>query len=160
GVRTPGAAVRSVALAAEDRPEPPSGENVLGAILFGCPVESRTLDGGATCVRIRYELPTLRCPAPEAELGRALASAVARRSPGVVLALRDTFGGEDALVAGMAGFFVTGERLYERPGLLDRATGRFRPVARVALKVVPAEPHYDGPLVLLIGGDTLSSGEG
>jgi carboxyl-terminal processing protease len=158
GVGGTGADPRSVAVTAEDRPEPPSDENVLGAILFGCPVESRTLEGGVTYVRIRYELPTLRCPAPEAELGRALASAAG--GPGVVLDLRDNFGGEDALVARMAGFFVARERLYERPALRDRVAGGFRPVASVGLTVVPAEPRYTGPLVLLIGGDTLSSGEG
>jgi carboxyl-terminal processing protease len=151
---------RSVALTAEDRPEVAAGENVFAAILFGCPVESRTLEGGVWYVRIRYELPTLRCPAPEAELGRALAAAAAAGGPGVILDLRDNFGGEDALVARMAGFFVTRERLYERPALLDRGAGRFRPVTQVALTVVPTEPHYAGPLVLLIGGDTLSSGEG
>jgi carboxyl-terminal processing protease len=147
-------------LTAEDRPERASEENAIAAVLFGCPVESRTLESGALHVRIRYELPTLRCPAPEAELGRALSSFAGRGGPGVVLDLRDNFGGEDALVARMAGFFVTRERFYERPAVFDAAAGGFRPAAEVALTVAPAEPHYGGPLVLLIGGDTLSSGEG
>jgi carboxyl-terminal processing protease len=155
-----GSGGRRVALTAEDRPERETGENAIAAVLFGCPVEWRTAEGGVGYVRIRHELPTLRCPAPEAVLARAIASFEASHAPGMVVDLRDNFGGEDALVARLAAFFVTEERFYERPAVFDPRTRRFAPAAHVALAVEPAEPHYEGKVVLLIDARTLSSGEG
>jgi carboxyl-terminal processing protease len=96
--------------------------------------------------------------APEEELRRALVSHA--EAPGVILDLRDNFGGEDALVPRLAAFFLTRETLYERPALFDPASRDFVAVPGVELRVRPAEPHYRGRVVLLIGARTLSSGEG
>jgi carboxyl-terminal processing protease len=151
---------RRVELQAEDRPERRPRANVLKEVLFGCPVEWRTLASGAGYVRIRYELPTLRCIAPEEELARALAAFERGKAHGLILDLRDNFGGEDALVPRFAAFFLGSETLYERPSLFDPRTKDFAPVPGIELRVKPRGPHYERRVVLLIGARTLSSGEG
>lgn len=127
---------------------------------FGGPVETRTLSRGCGYIRIRYELPTLVQPYPEDRIANALRRFQKSGARGVILDVRGNFGGSDAMVARMMGFFRSRESIYEYPGVYNPTAQRFEIMEGDAVRLVPAEPHYSGRIVVLIDAHTLSSGEG
>jgi carboxyl-terminal processing protease len=134
--------------------------NQAAEILFGCAVEWHPLDGGLGYVKVKHEVPTPRCVAPEAELGRALTAFQRDGMKGLILDVRGNFGGEDATAARLLGFFVEQEHVYERVGLFVPARATFDVAPGVELRVTPAQPQWRAPVVVLVDGDTVSSGEG
>ena len=85
---------------------------------------------------------------------------VARDVPGIIIDVRSNPGGTDEFVPEMMGYFFSEPDFYEyqyfdnwltRLSVLDFA---------VPLTIKPKEPHYGGPVAVLIDQYTVSSGEG
>lgn len=136
------------------------GFSPLKEFYLGGPVETRTLSSGCGYIRIRYVLPTLIQPYPEERIANALRRFQKSSARGVILDVRGNFGGSDAMVARMMAFFRSREIVYEYPGVYNPAARRFEIMESDAVRLVPAEPHYSGRVVVLIDARTLSSGEG
>jgi carboxyl-terminal processing protease len=136
------------------------GFHPLKEFYLGGPVETRTLPSGCGYIRIRYELPTIVQPYPEDRIASALRRFQQSRARGVILDVRGNFGGSDAMVARMMAFFRSAESIYEYHGVYNPAARRFEIMESDAVRLVPAEPHYSGRVVVLIDARTLSSGEG
>jgi len=88
----------------------------------------------------------------------AMLSAIANRSPGMVIDLRFNGGGEDNLAACMAGWFVDEPVFYEYATMYDPGTGAFTPLSEAWTQPQPS--RFTGPVAVLVSPDTISSGEG
>jgi carboxyl-terminal processing protease len=115
-------------------------------------VTSRTLPGGYTYIRILGESYDAY-PAFKA----AMQSAIANKSPGVILDLRWNGGGEDNLAACMAGWYLDRPVFFEHATMYDPGTGRTVPLTATWSKPQPV--WYDGPVALMVSSDAISSGE-
>ncbi len=151
---------RSATLTARKAPPEPLAFNLARELLLRTPFETKTLSGDYGYIRIRYELPTLLCVNPERMFAREVSRLQQAGARGLILDVRGNIGGQDVFVAELAGHFYRAPRVYEHPGVLNRATGRFQAVEREAVRIVPAEPYWGGPVVVLVDAGTLSSGEG
>jgi carboxyl-terminal processing protease len=140
---------------------------------FSSQVDSRILQDGYGYVLVRMEYdPSGDGGYPTRvyeQFRAAIASFVAADVPGVVLDLRGNYGGSDQLAADMCGFFYASPAFYEEQELYDKRTGDFLritvaengPVPIVTeLTIEPQEPHFGGPVVVLVNPGTKSSGEG
>lgn len=116
-------------------------------------VTSRTLPGGYAYIAIFEESYGVYQPFKEAML-----SAIANKSPGIVLDLRFNSGGDDNLASCFAGWFVDQPAFYEYATSYDPGTGRFTVVSEAWIS--PRDGGYDGPVAVLVSPDTISSGEG
>ncbi|MBB6671575.1 S41 family peptidase [Cohnella nanjingensis] len=124
------------------------------------PIEASVLSNGYGYVKIRYFLPSKTISNPEKVLKEALNLFRDRQVKGIVIDVRDNPGGDDDLVASMAGFFVDKKRLYEYVSYYSRITRRFEINAMETRIIKPAEPRYTGNVAILINHRTGSSGEG
>ena len=126
--------------------------NGIGPQLANDTATYRTLPGNYTYIRILGETydayPVLKA---------AMQSAVANQSPGVVLDFRFNGGGEDNLVACVAGWFLDKPAFFEHATMYDPGTGRTVPLT--STWSTPQQLRYDGPVVMLVSPDTISSGE-
>jgi carboxyl-terminal processing protease len=136
-------------------------------------VEFRILPEGFGYVRLALELDLANMEDYPFEIYRrfreAIRSFVDAGAPGVIVDLRGNYGGSDRLAADLAGFFHAAPSFYEAQEFYDGRTGKFlrltlderNPDAPVDhLPIEPQEPHYGGPLVILVNPGTISSGEG
>lgn len=115
-------------------------------------VISRTLPYGYTYIRILGESYDAY-PAFKA----AMQSAIANKSPGIVLDLRWNGGGEDNLAACMAGWYLDRPVFFEHATMYDPGTGRTVPLTATWSK--PQQVRYDGPVAMMVSPDAMSSGE-
>jgi carboxyl-terminal processing protease len=91
---------------------------------------------------------------------QAVAQFVAHDVPGVIIDVRGNPGGQDWFVPDMMGYFYTESDFYEYMHLDNWQTGfSFLDIA-MPLGLEPKEPHYAGPIAVLVDQDTRSSGEG
>src|SRR5262249_18364617 len=123
-------------------------------------VETGMLPGKFGYVRIKYELPTLFSIYPEEKIRRAVAGFLERQVPGVIIDVRGNHGGAEGRVPRVMAFFYDGTGIYEYPGVLNHATGKFDVREDAPVRIAPREPHYGGKVALLIDEETVSSGEG
>jgi len=77
---------------------------------------------------------------------------------GVILDLRHNLGGDDSLAAWLSGCFYSQTDFYEYISMFDKISGDFIDVE--TLLIAPREPNYAGPVVALVSGGCISSGEG
>ncbi|MGG4143044.1 S41 family peptidase [Paenibacillus algorifonticola] len=124
------------------------------------PVEANIIGGGNGYVKIKHFLPNSNFPAPEKSLSEQLKHFQASHVKGLIIDLRDNPGGEDALAAKMAGYFVKKEKHYEYVSYYNRNTGRFEINQNEILSVKPQVPYFAGQVMVLINSRTGSSGEG
>lgn len=117
------------------------------------PVTVRTLAGGYTYIAVYEESFTIYQPFRE-----AVRSAIANNSPGIVLDLRFNGGGDDNLASCMAGWFAREPVFYEFATTYDPGLQNHSIISAACTKPRPA--IYEGPVVLLVSPDTISSGEG
>lgn len=127
--------------------------NGIGPQLAPQTVTTRTLPIGYTYIQILGESYDAY-PAFKA----AMLSAVANKTPGVIIDFRFNSGGEDNLAACMAGWFVDIPVFFEHATMYDPGTGRTVPLTATWSKPQPV--RYDGPVAMLVSPDTISSGEG
>lgn len=116
-------------------------------------VTTRTLPGGYTYLAIYEESYDVYQP-----FKAAMLSAIANRTPGIVIDLRFNSGGDDNIASCFAGWFVDKPVFYEYATKYDPGSGQF-PVVSEAW-TVPRPDRYTGPVAVLVSPDTISSGEG
>lgn len=124
------------------------------------PIDAAIVGDGYGYLKIRYFLPSETVPEPVKKVKEILNWFHSQNIKGLIIDVRDNPGGNDDLVAAMAGFFVPEETTYEYVSYYNRVTGRFELNPFETRKVVPTAPHYDGNIAIIINNKTTSSGEG
>lgn len=115
-------------------------------------VEHRRLPDGLGYIALRWEETYLT----EVRFQRALRAVL--DSDGLVLDLRNNDGGMERTAANVAGYFTQERAFYETVTFLDNRSGEQRVMSEVWTE--PQELFYGRPVVVLVDGDTVSSGEG
>jgi len=116
-------------------------------------VTVKTLRNGYTYVAVYEESYEVYQP-----FKAAMLSAIANKSPGIILDLRFNGGGDDNLAACMAGWFVDQPVFYEYGTKYDPGTKQFTVLTEAWTQ--PQIVRYGGPVVVMVSPDTISSGEG
>jgi carboxyl-terminal processing protease len=116
-------------------------------------VTVRTLPGGYTSIAVYGESYAVYQP-----FRAAMLSAIANKSPGIVIDLRFNSGGDDNLASCMAGWFVDRPVFYEYATKYDPGSRKFTVASEAWTQPQPV--RYTGPVAVLISPDTISSGEG
>lgn len=116
-------------------------------------VTVRTLEGGYTYIAVYDESFEVYQPFKEAML-----SAIASNTPGIVLDLRFNGGGDDNLASCMAGWFSQEPVFYEFATTYDPGLHNHTIISAACTQ--PRPVIYEGPVVVLVSPDTISSGEG
>jgi len=124
------------------------------------PVQTRVLPGGYSYIRVTREGAALGQPNPIQVYQRAIADAVARNAPGVIIDVRGNTGGADPMVADMASSFYTQPAFFEELAPYDPASGQVDHAQARTITIEPRVPHYAGPVAVLIDPGSKSSGEG
>lgn len=116
-------------------------------------VTVKTLRNGYTYIAVYEESYEVYQP-----FKAAMLSAMANKSPGIVLDLRFNSGGDDNLAACMAGWFVDRPVFYEYGTKYDPGTKQFAVLTEAWSQ--PQAVRYEGPVAVMVSPDTISSGEG
>ncbi len=124
------------------------------------PIESRVINDEYGYIKLRYFLPGLTMPNPDAAFAEALNGFAGKKLKGLILDVRDNPGGDDDLVASIAGHFVSKEKFYESVSYYCRNTGTFELNSSETRFIEPVQPLYSGKVAILINNRTTSSGEG
>lgn len=122
------------------------------------PVQAHVLPGGQGYLRITSIGPTLGGLDFRGLVREAVADFVAKDVPAVIIDVRGNGGGADDLAAYVVGFFADERSVYEAITGYNPATGQYE--LEGTLSVEPQTPHYAGPVIVLVDGETRSSGEG
>ncbi len=124
------------------------------------PPEWKILPEGYGYIQVYHIRPGAGDPDFVAIVDQAMAEFVAQNVPGVILDVRGNPGGRDAFVPAMMGYFFTEPDFYEYQ-YVDNWPTQLSPLDfRIGIGVEPKEPHYGGPVAVLIDVHTVSSGEG
>jgi carboxyl-terminal processing protease len=91
---------------------------------------------------------------------QAIVEFTAQDVPGVIIDVRGNEGGIDFLVPQMMGYFFTEPGFYEYMQMHNWQTNLRFPDVVLPLLIAPKEPHYAGPVAVLIDPNTKSTGEG
>lgn len=113
----------------------------------------RILPGGYTYIAIYDESYEVYQP-----FKAAMLSAIANKSPGMVIDLRYNSGGDDNIASCFAGWFVDKPVFYEYATKYDTGSRKFMVVSEAW--TVPRPIGYHGPVAVMVSPDTISSGEG
>ncbi|MCD9021554.1 S41 family peptidase [Cohnella silvisoli] len=124
------------------------------------PIEGDITKDGFGYVKIKHFLPKSTFTAPEKSFAEKLKQFQDNKVKGLIIDLRDNPGGEDALAATIAGYFVNETKHYEYVSYYNRYTGKFEINHNEVVKVNPMQPYFDGNIAILINSRTGSSGEG
>lgn len=116
-------------------------------------VTVRTLAGGYTYIALYEESYEIYQPFKSAML-----SAIANNTPGIVLDLRFNGGGDDNLASCIAGWFAKEPVFYEFATTYDPGLHNDTIISAACTK--PRPRIYEGPVVVMVSPDTISSGEG
>jgi carboxyl-terminal processing protease len=123
-------------------------------------IDWRMLPEGIGYLKIRAEIPTLPQLLPERVVRRAVEAFVRAGAHGIVIDVRGNVGGADKLVPLMMGYFVDDRRFYEQASFYNDQTSQFQREKSGTLWTEPREPHFAGPIAVLIDEWCASSGEG
>jgi carboxyl-terminal processing protease len=124
------------------------------------PPEWEILPEGYGYIRVYHIRPRDDDPDFVDIVEQALAEFIVQDVPGVILDVRGNPGGRDGLVVDIMAHFFAEPEFYEYQyfdnwsinlGVFDVA---------MPLAIEPQEPHYGGPIAVLIDASTVSSGEG
>lgn len=124
------------------------------------PVEGEILREEYGYVKIRYFLPGTTQSDPAQALEDQLKEFQEKRVKGIIIDLRDNPGGDDDLVAQMAGHFVNEKKIYEYVSYYNPNTGRFEINRAETRTIRPSRIYFPGKIAVLINSNTASSGEG
>jgi carboxyl-terminal processing protease len=127
------------------------------ADLIKAPVQSSVLPSGYGYIRIDYELPT-PLGFPDKLVQQAVARFTTAQVPGIIVDVRNNFGGESGLTTGILTPFFAQEQLLHYLGL-PNAAKQFQPVTNVPLTIAPAASPYQGRVAVLIDNFSHSSAE-
>jgi carboxyl-terminal processing protease len=124
------------------------------------PPEWKILPEGYGYIQVYHLRPREGDPDFVGIVDQAMAEFVAQDVPGIIIDVRGNPGGHDELVPAMMGYFFTEPDLYEYQYFDNWPSGlSFFDLAMV-IGIEPKEPHYGGPVAVLIDANTVSSGEG
>jgi carboxyl-terminal processing protease len=123
-------------------------------------IDWRMLPENIGYVKIRVEAPTLPQLLPDRVIKRAVAEFVRDGAKGIVIDVRGNPGGADKLVPRMMGFFVNAREFYGHTTYYDEATSRFERQDALTLWIEPREPHFAGPIAVLVDEWCMSACEG
>jgi carboxyl-terminal processing protease len=136
-----------------------SGEEIGTSAVF-LPPEWEILPEGYGYIRVHHVRPEEDDPDFAQIVDEAMRAFVAQDVPGIVIDVRGNPGGMDQLVPEMMGYFFTEPDFYEYQSFDNWVSGLdFLDVA-FPVGLEPKEPHYGGPVAVLIDASTASSGEG
>jgi carboxyl-terminal processing protease len=124
------------------------------------PPEYEVLPEGYGYLRVYHVIPEEDDPDFVEIVEKAVAEFVAQDVPGVIIDVRSNPGGDDTLVPKMMGYFLDEPDFYEYMYFDNWLTGLSIFDIAMPLVIEPKEPHYGGPVAVLIDQNTLSSGEG
>lgn len=124
------------------------------------PVEGEILRNEYGYVKIKYFLPGTTQSDPAQALEDILIEFQEKHVKGIIIDLRDNPGGDDDLVAQMAGHFVNEKKIFEYVSYYNRNTGRFEINRAETRTVHPSRIYFPGKIAVLINPNTASSGEG
>ncbi|MCU6792202.1 S41 family peptidase [Paenibacillus sp. WQ 127069] len=124
------------------------------------PVEGEILRNEYGYVKFKYFLPGTTQSDPAKALEDKLKEFQEKRVKGIIIDLRDNPGGDDDLVAQMAGHFVNEKKIFEYVSYYNRNTGRFEINRSETRTVQPSQIYFPGEIAVLINHNTASSGEG
>jgi carboxyl-terminal processing protease len=128
--------------------------------IFKKPPEYKILPEGYGYIRVYHVVLQDGDPDFVAIVEQAIAEFIAQDVPGIIIDVRGNPGGNDTLIPQMMGHFFTEPVFYEYMYFDNWQTGLdFFDMAR-PLNIEPKEPHYGGPIAVLIDQETRSSGEG
>ena len=124
------------------------------------PPEWQILPAGYGYIRVYHVRPGKDDPDYVDIVEQAVEEFVAQDVPGVIVDVRGNPGGTDELVPAMMGYFFAEPDFYEYK-YFDHGPSRlsFFDIS-MPVGVEPKEPHYGGPVAVLIDANTVSSGEG
>jgi C-terminal processing protease CtpA/Prc len=122
--------------------------------LSGDVVEAQVLPSGLGYLRVRSFAQEVS--QADDYFAAALQMLIDAGVPGIILDVRDNSGGLVQLAMDMAGHFVPG---YERLFNFYYADGTGDFAYRGFVETLPGEPHYDGPLAVLVNEMTGSAGD-
>lgn len=113
-------------------------------------------------------LGSLASEAVYVKLKEAMEFFTERTVPGMIIDLRGSRGGYDALAATFLGFFYSETTIYEYQSLYNTLTGKFEIVLNendsfirdMPLNIEPETPLYSGPIVVIVNPLCISSSEG
>ena len=128
--------------------------------LFKALVQSEVLPSGYGYIAIRSFMPSLGGARPAKIFERAITAFVEQDVPGIIIDVRGSGGGVDAFIPQMAGHFYTTPDFYEYVGYRDAATGQFQIDPEQTLTIEPREPHFAGPVIILVDAAAMSTAEG
>jgi carboxyl-terminal processing protease len=124
------------------------------------PPEYEILPEGYGYIKVYHLRPQEDDPDYAGIVEEALREFMAQDVRGVIIDVRGNPGGDDWLVTGMMGYFFSEPDFYEYMYVNNWQTGLGLFDFRVPLGVQPKEPHYGGPVAVLVDQHTVSSGEG
>jgi carboxyl-terminal processing protease len=124
------------------------------------PPEYGILPEGYGYIRVYHVRPQEGAPDFVAIVEQAVSEFVAHDVPGIIVDVRGNPGGTDEFVAEMMGHFFTEPDFYEYKFFDNWLTQLSFLDLAMPLSIEPKEPHYGGPIAVLIDQDTRSSGEG
>lgn len=127
--------------------------------LFDSPIESTSLDGGYRYIRVAAFAPTLSTPFPVRDFHAAVRAGTDSKTPGMIIDLRGTQGGDSSLVPKMLASFVTEPTFYETPAVFDDELETFLVESKDTVMVEPHSPVYEGPVLILVDGYTMGPSE-
>lgn len=123
------------------------------------PIESKVVNNEYGYIKLNYFLPSLSMPDPAEAFTEALNGLAGKKLKGLILDVRDNPGGDDDLVANIAGHFVNKEKFYESVSYYCRNTGTFEFNTNETRIIKPVQPLYTGKVAIIINNRTVSSGE-
>jgi carboxyl-terminal processing protease len=124
------------------------------------PPEWKILPEGYGYIQVYHIRPRDGDPDFVAIVDQAMAEFVAQDVPGVIVDVRGNPGGRDGFVPAMMGYFFTEPDFYEYQYVANWPTHLSLFDFAIGIGVEPKEPHYGGPVAVLIDANTVSSGEG
>jgi carboxyl-terminal processing protease len=124
------------------------------------PPEWKILPEGYGYIRVYSVIPEKDDPDFVDIVEQAVAAFIAQDVPGVIIDVRSSPGGRDQLVPEMMGYFFTEPGFYEYQYFDNWPSGVSTFDFAIPLAIEPKEPHYGGPVAVLIDTNTVSSSEG
>lgn len=124
------------------------------------PFTATYLPGDIGYVKMQGIGATLSAPFPERAFAKTLQAYQDRGVKGMILDLRRNRGGSDELAAKYCGYFFGEEQPFKEVETFSEAEKAFAVDAKRSVKIVPAQPSFTRPVVVLIDSSTLDAGEG
>jgi carboxyl-terminal processing protease len=135
------------------------GEEVDASAIYK-PPEWEILPEGYGYIKVYHVRPGKEDPDFVGIVEEAMTEFVAQDVPGVIVDVRGNPGGTDALVPAMMGYFFTEPDFYEYQYVDNWPSNLSIFDFAIPIGLEPKEPHYGGPVAVLIDGNTVSSAEG